>query len=129
MNRWLTSDIMYHDVLHGFRAGRETGTAALEAKMLQQLMSMRQAVLFEVFLDLKKAYKALDRDMCLEILATYGVGPRTLQLLRTYWDRLTMVARSGRYFRHLLKGYQGLMKGNPLSPMIFNVVVDSVIHH
>ena len=55
MNRWLTSDIMYHDVLHGFRAGRETGTAALEAKMLQQLMSMREAVLFEVFLDLKKA--------------------------------------------------------------------------
>ena len=40
-----------------------------------------------------------------------------------------MVARAGRYFRLLLKGYQGLMQGNPLSPMIFNVVVDSVIHH
>ena len=84
MNRRLTSDIMYHDVLHGSRAGRGMGTAALEAKILQQLMSMRETVLFEVLLYLKKAYNALDRDRCLEIIATYGVGPRTLQILWAY---------------------------------------------
>ena len=35
-------------------------TAALEAKLLQQLTSMRGEVLFEVFLDLQKAYGALN---------------------------------------------------------------------
>ena len=33
-------------------AGRGTGTAALEANLIQQLMAMMETVLFEVFLDL-----------------------------------------------------------------------------
>ena len=35
LNRRFTSSITYHDALHGFRAGRGTGTATLEAKLLQ----------------------------------------------------------------------------------------------
>ena len=35
LNRRFTSSITYHDTLHGFRAGRSTGTATLEAKLLQ----------------------------------------------------------------------------------------------
>ena len=71
------------------------GTAALNVKMLQQLMAMREAVLFEVFLDLQRSYNALDWYICLEILAVYGFGPRTTRLLWTYWDRMTTVARAG----------------------------------
>ena len=33
-NLRFTSSITYHDALHGFRAGRSTGTATLEAKLL-----------------------------------------------------------------------------------------------
>ena len=73
-------------MLHRFRAGRGTETAALEAKLLQQLTAMREAVLFDVFLDLQKAYDTMDWDRCLEIIAAYGVGPRALRLLQTYWD-------------------------------------------
>ena len=41
LNRRLTSSITYHDFLHGFWAGRGTGTATLEAKLLQQLAALR----------------------------------------------------------------------------------------
>ena len=41
LNRRFTSSITYHDALHGFRTGRSTGTATLEAKLLQQLAAMR----------------------------------------------------------------------------------------
>ena len=47
---------------------------------------MREAVLFEVLLYIWKAYNTLDWDMALEHLTEYGVGPRTVQLLRTYWE-------------------------------------------
>ena len=36
---------------------------------------MTEEVLYEIFLDLHKAYDALDRNRCLDILAAYGVGP------------------------------------------------------
>ena len=74
------------------------GTAALEAKLLQHLTAMRYAFLYEVLLDLQKAYGALDWDRCLEILAAYGLGPRALRILRTYWRRLSMVSRYGGYY-------------------------------
>ena len=64
----LTTAITYHNALHGFWAGRGTGTATLEAKLLQQLASMREEVLYVIFLDLTKAHDALDRSRSLEIL-------------------------------------------------------------
>ena len=108
LNRRLTAKITFHDVLHGFQACRGTGTAALDSKVIQQLMVMREMVLFKIFLYLHKAYTALYQDRCLGILVEYGVGPRTIRLLRTYWGCLTMVARDGRYFGMMFKGYRVL---------------------
>ena len=53
-------------------------------------------VLFDVFLGIQKAYDALDWEMALGLLAKYRVGPKTFQILRTYWAYLTMVAKAGR---------------------------------
>ena len=40
-----------------------------------------------------------------------------------------MVAGAGGYFRRPFKGYGGVTQGNPLSPTIFNMVLDAVIRH
>ena len=107
LNRRFTSSITFHDVLHGFWAGRGTGTVTFEAKLIQQLAAMREEVLYVIFLDLTKAYAALDRSRSLEIMGGYGVGPSARRLLTTYWRRLTMVVRVGRYYREAFKGAKG----------------------
>ena len=84
LHRQLTAEITFHDALHGFQEGRGTGTATLEAKLLQQLAAMREEVLYVIFLELTKAYDALDRSRSLEILKGYGVGERVRRLLREY---------------------------------------------
>ena len=81
LNLHITASITYHDFLHGFRAGHGTGTATLKAKLLQQLADMREEVLYMIFLDLHKAYDALDRYRCLEILEGYDVGPQSCRIL------------------------------------------------
>ena len=58
LNRRFNSSITFHNVLHGFRVGRGTGTTTLEAKLLQQLAAMREEVLYVIFLDLTKVYDA-----------------------------------------------------------------------
>ena len=68
LNCGFTSSITYHNTLHGFRAGCGTRNTTLKAKLLQQLAAMREEFLYVIFLDLTKAYDALDRSRCLEIL-------------------------------------------------------------
>ena len=77
-------------------------------------MAMREAVVYEIFLDLHKAYDALDWDRCREILVAYGVGPRALQILRMYWGHIAMVAKSRGYYAPPFKGYHGLTQGYPI---------------
>ena len=127
LNLRLAAAITFHDVMHRFRSGRGTGTVALKAKVLQQFMYMMEEVLFEFFLDLQKAYDALDKDRCLGILAAYRVGPRTIIIMRTYWGRLVMVSSTGGYFGFPFKVCCGITQCDPLPPIIFNVVVDAVI--
>ncbi len=46
-----------------------TGTAIMEVKLQQQLAWVDQDSLYQIYVDLRKAYDALDRGRCLEILA------------------------------------------------------------
>ena len=119
LNSWLTASITFHDFLHGFWESRGTGTATLKAKLIQQLVALREEVLYMILLDLHKAYDALERYRCLEILEGYGVGPRSRRLRQTYWRRLTMVARAGGYYGTDFKGEQGVTQGNTVSPHHF----------
>ena len=45
LNLRLTAPIAFHDFFHGFWAGRGTGTATLDSKLLQQLVALREEVL------------------------------------------------------------------------------------
>ena len=82
-----------------------------------------------ILLDLHKEYDALDRSRCLEILEGYGIRPQARKLLKTYWHCLKMVARTGGYYGTAIRGERGVTQSDPLSPTIFNVVVDEVIRH
>ena len=95
LNRGITASITFHIFIHGFWAGRGTGTANLEAKLLQQIATLREEVIYVSILDLHKAYDTLDRCRYLDIREGYLVGPRARRILQTYWSHLTMVARAG----------------------------------
>ena len=90
---------------------------------------MREELIYDIYLDLHKDYDALDRGCCLDILAVYGEGPQELCLLKRFWVCLLMVDRAGGYYRYLFKGQREVTQGDSLSPKIFNMVVDPVLHH
>ena len=92
-------------------------------------MAMGELILHDIFMDLQKAYDALDWDKCLEILVVYGVGPRAFRILQTYWGQINIVAKHRGYYYPPLNGYRGVAQGDPLPPTIFNVVVYAVIGH
>jgi hypothetical protein len=115
-----------HNLLHGCRDKRGTGTAGIEAKLAQQLAHLEQAPFYGVFLDLKKAFDSMDRERCLLILEGYGVGPRMIRLIWNFWRNAVLVCRaSGNNGSPFCAG-RGVMQGGPLSPKLFNFLVDAV---
>ena len=57
------------------------------------------------------------------------MGPLSHRILCTYWYRLAVVDHTGGYYDKAFNGFRNMTQGNPLSPTIFNVVVDTVVHH
>ena len=119
--------IQFHDVLHGFRWGRGTCISALESKLLQQIIAMRETVIHAIFLYLCNAYDAPYRERCLDILAIYGVGYDTIHILWTYWARIQMAVKVGGHYRPTFQIHHGGTQGDPLTPTIFNIFFDAVI--
>ncbi len=74
MDRQLNA-LPLHEALHRCQNGLGPGTAILEAKLAKQLAHLEQEPFYGVFLDLKKAFGAMDRERCLLILEGYGMGP------------------------------------------------------
>jgi hypothetical protein len=103
------------------------GTATIEAKLAQQLAWVEQEPLYQVFVDLCKAYDHLNQAKCLEVMTGYGVGPKLLHLQKYFWDQAKMVCRSGGSFGKPFTAFQGVTQGGPLSSLMFNVCVDAVI--
>eukprot|EP00978_Attheya_sp_CCMP212_P016906 scaffold44614_cov73-Attheya_sp.AAC.3 len=127
---WLNVSINFHDTLvHGFQAGRGTGTATIEAKLCQQMATMQQVPLFQIYLDLRKAYDALDWERCLEIVEACGTGKRFVRLIKSYWLKQKIVAKASGYHGESFSATQGVTQGDPVSPTIFNIMVDAVVRY
>ena len=50
-----------HNSLHGCLKHRGMGTAVIEAKLAQQLAHLEQVPFYRVFIDLRKAFNAMDQ--------------------------------------------------------------------
>ena len=65
----------------------------MEATLEQQLTVIVHKPLFQVFIDVRKAYNSLDRGRGMEIPREYGLGPRLQLLLQRYWDIQRVVTK------------------------------------
>ena len=120
--------IALHDSLHGCCNGRGTGTVMIEVKLTQQLAHIEQAPFYGVFIGLKKAFDAMDRqERCLLILERHGVGRNMHRLIRHFWDEATNVCRASGNYGAPFKAGRGVTQGGPLSVKLFNIMVDAVV--
>ena len=87
---------------------------------------MAHEPLFQVFLDMWKAYESLDRGQFMEILRGYGMGKRMARLIAHHWENLIFIPKLKRFLGTPFGTGRGVTQGDPASPIIFNIVVDKV---
>jgi hypothetical protein len=119
--------VKFHDSLHGKLPGRGTGTPTIEAKLHQSLAWCDQCQLYQIYVDLKKAYAALDWEQTLKTLAAYGVGPKLLTLQKHFWETATLVCCARGNYGEPFCAERGVTQGGLLSSLMFNVCVDAMV--
>jgi hypothetical protein len=87
----IESGIKWHPGIQGFIHKRGTGMCILEAKLRMQLASYLCQPLFQIFLDLSKAYDNLDRKRIMLLMEAYGIGPHTRLIINALWEHELMV--------------------------------------
>jgi retron-type reverse transcriptase len=123
----LVDSITFDDSLHGFLPTRGASTAIIEAKLNLDTTIATSTTIYQVFMDLSKAYDSVSREKLLTILSQYGVGPHILAILSNFWSQLQLAPKQGGFYRLPIHTHRGVTQGDPLSPILFNIVVDAVI--
>ena len=103
--------------------------AIMEVKLQQEVAAMLKMILFQVYLDLTKAYDALDRDRTLQTMKEYGVGSRLLCLIENYWKSQKIAPRQRGYHGPIITPERGVTQGGLFSCNEFNIMIDSVLRY
>ena len=56
-----------------------------------------------------------------------GVGLKALRLIRIFWDKGILVCRASGYHGSPFSAERGVTQVGPLSPTIFNIMVDAIV--
>jgi hypothetical protein len=113
----------------GFRAGRSTIDQIFTVRQLVELRSEYGRPLFATFVDFKAAFDSIDRKRMYQILRTrVGLPDRIVSLIEEMYQGSVDVVRVGSDFTDPFPVETGVKQGALLSPILFNIVLDAILH-
>ncbi|CAB1119488.1 unnamed protein product [Ectocarpus sp. CCAP 1310/34] len=112
----------------GFRPGRSTIDMLFVVRRLQELGRGRKIPLYMCFVDLKKAYYSVDRELPWKVLARSVIPEEVIAVIRQFHDGMrARVRMDDGEFSARLWVTQCLRQGCALSPLLSNIFCAAVI--
>ena len=115
------------DSQFGFQLGVGTADACGVSNHVAESVVQQGGKLFRTFIDLKKAYDKVDRQVLWLILARGGVPPRMVALIQQMHDGSMARVRLGSNLSTPFELQRGLKQGSVFAPLLFNIFFGAVI--
>ena len=111
----------------GFRPGRGCIDQIFTLRRVLEHRYKNQQMTSACFIDFKTAFDSINREALWRILLADGVPPKLVNLIRAYYDstsaRVRVLGEESSPFSLTV----GVRQGCPLSPVLFNFVIDWVM--
>ena len=127
----LSSWAQLNNILSGSQKGFLPCEGCLEHNFLLtsvlQDSRRRRSPICITWLDLSNAFPSVPHGVLMEMLCQTGVGPHTRDIIRDIYTDSTMCVRTAEGMTAPIQCNKGVKQGCPLSPILFNLVMEPLI--
>ena len=111
----------------GFRRGRSCGDQIHVIRRLLEGANDKQIPIFITFVDFKKAFDSINREIMFSILRHYGIPEKIVNAIKTiYKNSRSAVIVEGNISEEF-EVTTGVLQGDTLAPFLFIIVLDYVM--
>ena len=111
----------------GYMKGmRTSGHIFFLQTVIEKIVKKNKKKLFVVFIDFKKAYDTVDRNILMERLKQLGINGIYLRNIVAMYTKTEYCIKLKNGYTRPINSNLGLKQGCPLSPMLFNLYKDDI---
>ena len=111
----------------GFREGNRTSDAHLILyNLIQDYCHKKGKKIFACFVDFKKAFDSIPRELLFQKLQKIGVNGKFFNVLKTIYNNDNCCVRVGDKVTNTFLANQGVKQGCVLSPLLFNIFLSDL---
>jgi hypothetical protein len=81
----------------------------------------------QLFIDLKKAYDSVKREVLYNILLEFGIPKKLVRVIKMYLNEAYTKVRIGKLLSDKFPIHNGLKQGDALSPLLFNFALEYAV--
>ena len=111
----------------GFRPGRSTIDMIFSLRQLQEKSVEQRQPLYIAFVDFRKAFDMVDRDMLWGVLRKYGCPEHFLCMIQQFHIGMTATVLTGGNETASFGVHNGVRQGCVLAPLLFSVFLTAVL--
>ncbi|KAL5006947.1 hypothetical protein ScPMuIL_015753 [Solemya velum] len=123
---WCDNNDILNDSQNGFRHGRSTIEHLHSLTTIIETRKLQQKSTYCAFVDFKKAYDRIDRNLLWEKLQFYGLDGNFLSALKVIYSNTRCCVRVNGICTESFDVTCGLKQGCLLSPLLFNLFINDL---
>lgn len=127
LTSWAETNNIVHDEQNGFRKGRSTIDHINSLTTLLETRKSRKLSTYCAFIDFKKAYDSVDRDILWAKISALGISGNMALALKSLYNNVQCCVRVNGLNTDFFNVTTGLKQGCLLSSLMFNLFINDFI--
>ena len=127
LTEWTESNNILADERNGFRSGRSTIDHISSLTNIIETRKLKRKQTFTAFIDFKKAYDSINRNLLWSKLEDLGLAGNILNVIKVIYMDVQYCIRLNGLHTDWFNVRTGLKQGCLLSPLLFNLFINNLV--